>query len=113
GRAWRTTGSARSRSRSCAPTGQGAPVGAVDRLLQARACREVPAAPRAVLERDQGGGSGQEGAGPGAGPEALGRDRRGRQDLLGDQGVGSAVPNPEGGAKAPPFVASEPDPPPV
>ena len=49
GRAWRTTDPRARDQGGARRPGQGAPVGAVDRLLQARAPREVPAAPRAVL----------------------------------------------------------------
>src|SRR5581483_3298900 len=58
----------------------------LDRLLQARALGEVPAAPRAVLEGHEGGRGGQEVRGPRPGPEAPRRDRRDRKDLLGDEG---------------------------
>src|SRR4051812_7984222 len=68
--------------------GQAPPVGAVDRLLQAPALREVPAAARAVQQGDQAGRrcrrQGQHG--PRGGPEAARLHRRDRQDLLGDEG---------------------------
>ena len=70
--------------------GQAPPVGAVDRLLQAPALREVPAAARAVQQGHQAGRRGrrQGQRRPGRGPEAARPDRRDRHDLLGDQGRG-------------------------
>ena len=65
--------------------GQGTPVGPVDRLLQARARREVPGPARQVLEGHQARRRVEEVDGPGAGPATPGCDRRTRQDLLGDQ----------------------------
>ena len=46
-------------------------MGAVDRLLQARACREVPAAPRAVLERDKEAGLAKKAQDPAQGQKLL------------------------------------------
>src|SRR5439155_15508439 len=66
--------------------GEGSSLGAVDRLLQARAPREVPEAARPVLAGHEGSRTREEVAGPGAGPEAPRPDRRDRQDLLGDEG---------------------------
>src|SRR5207302_7450964 len=58
-------------------------------LLQAAAPREVPRAPRPVLEGHQGGRRFQEVARPRPGRAVARSDRGDRQDLLGDQaGVG-------------------------
>ena len=66
---------------------QAPPVGAVDRLLQAAALREVPAAERAVQRGHQAGGrrrhQGQHRRGHRR--QTARQDRRHRKDLLGDQ----------------------------
>ncbi|CAA9220390.1 MAG: Nickel-dependent superoxide dismutase, partial [uncultured Blastococcus sp.] len=68
--------------------GQAPPVGALDRLLQAPALREVPPAARAVQQGHQAGRRGRRQGqhGPRRGPEAARLHRRDRQDLLGDEG---------------------------
>ena len=73
-------------------SGQAPPLGAVDRLLQAAALREVPGAARAVQQGHQeaGGGPGGPRASmdPATGQELLDYIAADRQDLLGDQGRG-------------------------
>jgi len=77
--------------------GQASPVGAVDRLLQAPALREVPAAPRAVQRGHQACGRGRHQGPRGRrhGGPASRQDRRDCQDLLGDQ-AGLTTPSAQG-----------------
>ncbi|CAA9312053.1 MAG: Nickel-dependent superoxide dismutase, partial [uncultured Frankineae bacterium] len=67
---------------------QAPPRRAVARLLQGRALREVPRPAHADQQHDQAGQRHRRQAEdrPGRGPEAPGRHRPDRDDLLGDQG---------------------------
>ena len=67
---------ARSRQGGARRPGQGAPVGAVDRLLQARAPQKYPQLHELFWNATKEAGLAKKGTGPGAGTEAAGLDRR-------------------------------------